>query len=393
MRFWNCCSNGLREALAVFTAAPICALMLIGAGQAHGATYYVSPAGSGSGSSPVSPRKAQVALDAARDGDRLVFLDGSYGALSLSSRDNGPGIITLEAENPVLAGIDYDAEQVVGLRSAGGAVVIGGLVVSGHNGVVVRGLKFTQSDRGVYLKSGASNVIIEGNWFRENGTFGVLVYTSVASVVVRDNLFENYKSEGAGWFMDYGVASYADTTVTIAGNMYRGSFNQANSSKEASDLVFTGNLVLIDRGSGILCGQEPDTAEERTAGSCTIEGNKFVNNGYYGIRLLNVEKAYIKGNLFQGSAGILYTLHRANLAGSRIQLPWPRYVLFANNRIVGGGRVRLEGRGVAGDTVRFEANVGLAACARYQLADTSFANEQTTAPPIVEHVGNSFACS
>jgi len=67
-------------------------------------------------------------------------------------------------------------------------------------------------------------------------------------------------------------------------------------------------------------------------------------------------------------------------------------VLFAENRIVGGGRVRLEGRGVASDTVRVEANVGAAKCRRYPLADGDFADEQTTAPPRVEHVGNSFTC-
>jgi hypothetical protein len=217
------------------------------------------------------------------------------------------------------------------------------LIVAGHDGVVVRGWRSaaaTAASTQVRRPERAS----WSNWFRENRTFGVLVNEAVEDVTIRGNLFENYKPASRGWHMDYGVATYADTTVTVSNNMYRGSFNQANSSKKVSDLVFTGNLVLIDRGSGVLCGQEPDTSgEERTAGSCRIEGNKFVGNGYYGVRLVNVERAYVRRNEFRGSAGVMQTLHKANLSGSRIRAPWPSYVLFAENRIVGGGRVRLEG--------------------------------------------------
>src|SRR4051794_22595028 len=84
--------------IAISVILSSCALWL--SSQASAGTYYVSPNGSGNGSSTSSPLKAQLALNAARDGDVVVFLDGIYPPLTMLTHDIGSGIITLRAANP-----------------------------------------------------------------------------------------------------------------------------------------------------------------------------------------------------------------------------------------------------------------------------------------------------
>jgi hypothetical protein len=343
---------------------------LSGVEAVQSATYYVSPAGKGSGVSAGSPRGAQAALNTVRDGDTLIFLDGTYPALSLTNRDLGPGLITLRAQRPALTGIDTAAGTPSGLRATG-AVLAGsggtrGLYIDGHDGLVIDGLKFISSGQGLAIKN-SKNVVVSRNHFHEHSTMGFVVTGNSTAVRVTQNYFTNQRTATVGNHMDYGLYASHNGTLTVDANLIVGLFNQGMSLKMfVTEATFTRNVFRCARGSCLMLGQEADlrygngSLLDRTVGKVTVSGNRFENIGYVALFVSNVEDVSIAGNSFTNVSSILYDKYdvaRSTPTGAATSAGrLPRRVRFVDNTISRSRRIWTEGRGTLGETVTISGN-------------------------------------
>jgi hypothetical protein len=390
-----------------FLAAVLASITIWKAGTAHAATYYVSPAGTGSGASATSPRKAQSALDTARDGDTLIFLDGTYPTLSLTAKDVGAGIIALRAYQPILSGIDTSAGTATGLRSTG-AVLGGsggsrGLYVYGHNGLVVDGLKFVSSGQGLALKN-VKNVTVSRNHFNENSTIGLGITGSSTALRVTQNYFTNQRTASVGAHMDYGLFASHSGTLAVDGNLIVGRFNQGMSLKMfVSDASFTGNVFACASGSCLMLGQENDVLQsgklvDRTVGKVTVSGNKFKDNGYTSVFASNVEEVTISGNSFSNVSRLLFQKYDVAKSGSGTPTTGgrlPKTLRLVDNVIANASYMFLEGRGTIGQTVAISGNEikSLRDCRTLKMSTAGVVvGEQTAGYPTVQLSNAGLSC-
>ena len=326
----------MRGLLSLGSFVGLLSSTLPGLGTALATTYYVSPAGSGTGVSESSPRKAQTVLSAVRDGDTVIFLDGTYPALSLTAKDIGSGVITLRAHQPILTGIDTAGGTANGLRSTGAVLSGGGgsrgLYVYGHNGLVIDGLKFGTSGQGLGLKN-CKNVTVSRSHFHENSGMGLIVAGSSTSVRVTQNYFTNQRADPPGAYMDYGLYASHTGTLAVEGNLIAGRFNQGMSLKEAvPEASFTNNAFRCTSGSCLMLGQPSDMLRsgsllERTVGKVTVSGNKFQGIGYVSVFVANVEDVTITGNSFINVSRVVfqkYDVGRGTRARRRRPAACPR---------------------------------------------------------------------
>jgi hypothetical protein len=408
------CYKAMLGPLSVWLISCLLAVLMLpgfGASAALAATYYVSPGGTGSGASASSPRKAQAALDAARDGDTLLFLDGTYPALKLTARDVGPGTIALRAHRPILAGIDAAAGTAAGLRATGAVLNGGGgkrgLYVSGHDGLVVDGLKFVASGQGLTLKD-TRNATVSRNHFHEHATMGLVVDGASTAVRVSQNYFTNQRTASVGAHMDYGLFAANKGTIDVDANLIVGRFNQGMSLKmNVTEASFTGNAFRCASGSCLMLGQETDlrlgdgSLLDRTVGRVAVRGNRFQGIGYVSVFVSNVEDVTVAGNTFSEVSRVVYhkyDVYKSSLGGTFTSAGrLPRTVRLEDNTISKAQRVMLEGRGTMGETVSISGNQMLTPLAyecRILRMSTAGAvvGEQTAGYPTVNVDNPGLAC-
>lgn len=371
-----------------------------------GPVIYVSPDGSSTGDTRSNPKNAQAALDAARDGDTLVFLDGDYGYLRLAARDQGPGTIRLIAENPVLQSIDTQTGTVNGLTSGG--AVLGYLFVWYQDGLEIDGFKFTGAEQGVGLAA-SSNVKITRSHFHELGLAGIAMERQSGAMIFKQNYFTNERTAGSGAYMDYGLYVSAPSQITFTGNLVDGRFNQAVSLKRYVDsALIADNYLRCKSGSCVVLGQEADRYnssgwDDATVGSVTVRNNIITDAPNNTISIWNVREALVENNTVR-NVQIAFTIRypTAPNSGYTMGFAGPRHPNLAtirNNLLDGVKYVFVNGRGVEGDQIRFEDNRLSGSTFRWcdvgGMTDTDagrLANEATTAEPNVTYSNNGFTC-
>jgi Right handed beta helix region len=329
-----------------------------GFSASHAATYYVAPSGSGSGGSTASPRAAPLVLDVAKDGDVVVFLDGTYPGLTLKRSSDGTGVITLRAYRPILNGISFDSGAVSGLRSTGAVVAGGRLYVRGLDGVVVEGLKFTTADQGIALVN-VKNAKVRRNHFHENSLLGVAASGTSDNIRILSNYFTNYLDADPGSHMDYGLFADNTGTLDVANNLVDGRFNQAMSVKKSVTYArFSRNVFRAARGSNLMLGQSSDTDTiDRTAGRADVIDNRFENNQYTSIYTSNVEDVLISGNTFRNVARVITSRYDLSTSPGYTIGRLPASIEFSNNVIDNASYAFFEGRGDPSELVVARDNV------------------------------------
>jgi hypothetical protein len=317
----------------------------------------------------------------------VVFLNGTYTrALIMLRRGDASGVTTLRAQNPILDGIDFAGGSVGGLRSAG-AVFAGShdraLEIRGVNGIVVQGLKFTGTTKGLMLVS-VTNADVRQNHFHENSGFGLVVTGGSNNVRASGNYFTNTRTEGSGAYMDYGIFADHPGSLAADNNLVDGRFNQAMSIKSVlTSASFTRNMFRC-RGGGscLMLGQCSDVLvdgrlQEHTTVQATVAGNRFES------------VAQVLQTKYDLSGGTEAT-------GGRL----PKTIAFTDNDLYNTTWFLLSGRGTVGETVTISGNRMLAplrgACrVAKMLTAGGVVGEQTSGYPAVSLSNNAggLACS
>ena len=247
------------------------AVVALGA-PAQAGTYYVSLQGDdGKDGRTVRTafRKVGRGVSALKAGDTLVIAAGDYGneraVVAESGTKDAP--ITIRAAEP---------GKVV-LRSDDGKGA--GLFMQDKSHIVIEGIEFGNYESGVTIKYASCHVTVRRCVFRENNSFGILVYgdfkkpEASQGIVLTENTFLDFTDK-----QDYGLCLYASTRLTAANNYFYGWHHQALSFKKLmKDSVASGNTFEGFRYSAVYVGQNDDSTEEGYLRSerIVVEGNVF----------------------------------------------------------------------------------------------------------------------
>lgn len=260
----------------------------------------------------------------------------------------------------------------------------------------------------------STHIIIDG-MLAENPGYGFnILYGSKNITIYRNVLIEPdpfYTSKSG-----YGLRTHVADEVKVIGNVFRGFFNHSVSMKERTPHMYIiGNLF---DGCGYECinlGQMPDGFQgiaDMTSGIAIVKDNHFTGRqtqtgaGMNGVRVVNVQQAYIEDNTFEGTWKAQINVSYGSIGPKHVR---PTDILkpsgpktldvlqIKNNRFANSGKLELFGRGEANDIIDVTNNTGSPNCViggfSTQGGVGGYLGNVYQGPPIVRQSGNSFACN
>ncbi|MDY7009920.1 MAG: right-handed parallel beta-helix repeat-containing protein [Planctomycetota bacterium] len=280
----------------------ICVMMLL-CSAATAETYYVSLQGDDANDGKTAEttfRTVKKGVSVLQAGDTLIIKSGNYGneraVVSASGTPQSP--ITIKAE---------ETGKVI-LKGTGGG---NGIFMQNKNHILVEGIEFGNYGAGIGIKYASSYVTVRKCVFRENNSFGILVYgnfrkpESSQGIVLTENTFLDFTDK-----QDYGLCLYASCNLKATNNYFYGVHHQALSFKKLmKDSVASGNVFEGFRYSAIYLGQNDDSTDEGYLRSERLlaEGNVFrPTKGYHAkssIVVANVTDAIVRNNFVDSVYG------------------------------------------------------------------------------------------
>jgi hypothetical protein len=348
-------------------------------------TFYVSPAGTGSGESRNSATAFDKLLPMLKAGDRVILLEGNYPNTRISLKGTQSHPIQIEAEHPAFNALDLK------VRATGKTLFRNSnLQIMNSSYLHVHGLAFEVDlavrSNGITVTH-SHHLAFTHNYFHQQTSYGLLLAGAeageVEQILVEKNLFRNMlqDSEGGGIGgvrMDYGLRVHGTRTLVVRDNLFDGYFNHSVSLKEkVLDVLIQRNRFQTCGQACIDAGQEPDTvagalATDRTVSNVVVEDNGFTGqeDGTVGVFARNVERIFLLGNRFDGISEPLRVANwdrnskscerQLYLIGRKLRtcengshltlIGRPTVgVLFERNTINGNAQIILAGRGYADD--------------------------------------------
>ncbi len=284
-----------------------------------GAEFYVSD--------PAQFQNALTQAQANGEDDTIYLAPGTYNVTATLTyeADDGDGSLTIQAQDPdnppVLDGardvnilwIDNDKDG--DLRGDTSQVITIKNIVFTHS-FCNDGHCVTYNQKGLYIRTGEANVVIEGCTFRKNtaGTgAGVEIFARHASLIeIRNNTFDSNRTSGTSGVGASGIfISAAEATVNVVSNTFvnNSSYNgvggariYACSQANVLDNVFQENNGAYD--AGILI-----------SGSSHVKNNRFMRNtGGFALRVIlsHCNETLVEDNVFEQNQG----------GGAQVSIPW-----------------------------------------------------------------------
>lgn len=295
-------------------------LSLLLAGVSFGATYYVSPSGSGTTCSSAAPCAASYAMTKAVAGDTWIFQSGTYNIGNQSSTDYRLPIlnpahsgtsgnpITFQSQTPggavLNAGTGYGSPQT--------AVAIG---AEGNSYIVWNGFKLTDTGSSyveAYISTSASYITIENCEFDNtynasnngNNVNGIKI-ESASYTTIQNNYIHGY-NDPSGDHNTSGLWTESSSNTLVTGNTFSNNSENIYPKYESTNDTYTLNFLgaITSQGLGnnnanffiqdysgavtnmaiyqniIIGGTSGINADySQTAGNT---GNTFYNNTFYG---------------------------------------------------------------------------------------------------------------
>ncbi len=195
-----------------------------------GKTIYISPNGTGTGSSQSSPANWDTGYASADDGDTIVFLDGSYTDIQdrLLSKT-----LTLKAMNKGNAIIDCN-------NSYGFFRINYGITIY-FDGLTLYNADTGDTDRGGIVNNG--NLIINNTFFSSSsgwGTEGGAIHNNGLCEVYNSKFFNNSAKKGGSIYLEKNAHLLVENSEFIKGSSKDGScFNIKESTAEIYNCTFS----------------------------------------------------------------------------------------------------------------------------------------------------------
>ncbi len=337
--------------------------------ESAGRIIYASDAGQGDGIARETAASLEEAVWMATPGDSIVLLPGNYGELSWPPEKSGTESdpITIRAEHPAVQ-IAGDAPDLVATPVEPGLVSTLSLKLKEAHHVRIDGI-FGR----IEVHKGSHIELVNNHHLGNDGQNIELAGST--DVSVHGSLIENFELRpgyAESWLTDYGAANYYQQRVAYHNNVFNGGFNHAISLKtNNSDITISCNrfnncgrrcIELGQQTDGRLPGDEPT---DRTSERVLVKRNLFEMtdetyvNADYPVMIMNADDVVLEENRFTGPFAhsiLLSNYWEPTYCSSTGELMsqvgvQPNFVRIADNHFEGSTKIRITGRGVAGDTV------------------------------------------
>ncbi|MEZ5823248.1 MAG: chondroitinase-B domain-containing protein [Geminicoccaceae bacterium] len=301
-----------------------------------GVTTSTTVGGDGKAISVRSQSDFDKAISNLAPGDHIVVAAGTYRFPDVNKGGSSSQPIIIEAERAAVSG--------------------GNTIIDGH--AVVRG----------------DHITIKGFFFKANKTtFDAISLLKVNNVNVIENRFEHIDT-------DYGVRVHSSQDITIEGNVFKGQYNHAVSSKELVSNMVVRNNQFVDCGRGCIeAGQSPDgqNKDEQTSWRILVTNNSFVGSntggkkGFQGIgvKVKNANYTLIQKNSFSGKWNFPVQTSFGSVGGKNDSKAFghfgsrhPEKIEIVDNDFGQSGTLDLSGRGRQYDYMYVKNNKGSIGC-------------------------------
>ena len=250
-------------------------VVFLGHATAWGASYYVSPSGSGSTCSSGSPCSFTTGLNNAFAGDEVVAKNGTYNYSIQTVRSGSSG-------NPIVIRAENRHQAI--LNQSGGVQDIS--LDIDHNYITVQGFVFDNQgevNRGFFMvdlhptgsNSTINNFILEYNILKNSGSGGVYM-RNASNIILRHNKIDttrlNSGNVGEGFYIGQNSNSPLTQNVEVYANWVTDTRDNFVDYKNPTRNVNVHHNIFENHisGDGLIRSQYD--------GSDTSSGNKFENN-------------------------------------------------------------------------------------------------------------------
>ena len=274
--------------MKIRTLISVC-LMLSICSVAAADNYYVSLKGDDAKdgkSADTAFRTVKKGVSVLQAGDTLTIKSGDYGNERAVVKNSGT------AEAPITIKAEETGKVILKSNDEKGS----GIFMQDKSYIVVEGIEFSNYQGGISIKYSSTNITVRKCTFRENNSFGILLYGRFKSPKAsKDHLFTENIFIDLHDKQDYGLCLYASTNVKATNNYFYGQHHQCLSFKKLmTDSVASGNTFDGFLYSAIYLGQNDDSTGE---GYLRSERLVAENNAFRPAKGLHAKTSIVVANV------------------------------------------------------------------------------------------------